>query len=263
MKKLMITMCAGFAAVTVFAQDAAPQQPMSANVPPAQVAKQSAVEEVLLDEDGVAIVTAPDGSYQIFSVGSAVCMFIDPKAERNARKVAKLNAQKNFAEFIKTKVVGSDSVEDMQKQSRTMTGDGKVQSEQASLEDLEEIKSSISANTEAVINGLVTLESLKIPVEGTTKSTIQVKMVYSSKTAKASLAVGKKLQNHQAELQINEAKNAARVNAARQAVQGAGNASAAGGAYGYGSAASAGGAQPSGANAPVNKAERRVNRTEY
>lgn len=263
MKKLMIAMCAGFAAVNIMAQEAA--------VTPSakEVASQPTVKELLLEEDGVSIVTAQDGSFQIFARGSGEYLFIDPKVERNARRVAKLNAQKNFAEFIKNTVVASEGVEEMQKVSRTISGDGKVQEEQSSSEQLEDVKASITANTKAVISGLVMLESVKIPVEGTTKGTIQVTMVYSSKTAKAALSVGKKLQNHQAELQINEAKNVARVNAARQAVNNASNANASTPSSGVDASSSSAAAsspitvKPSGDYVPVNKAERRINKTEY
>ena len=92
---------------------------------------------------------------------------------------------------------------------------------------------------------------------------IQITMVYSSKTAKASAWVGKKMQDHQADLKINEVKNEGRINAARKAAE----SSAQGGVGAMtGSALQNDGAVSGGApsaTTPVNKPEYRRNKTDY
>lgn len=261
MKKLMTFAACGLAA-TLFAQDAAPV------TSPKEIAQQNAVNEMLLDDDGVCIVTAPDGSYQIFTRGTGVYQFVNPKAELAARKVARLNAEKNLVKFISTKVESADSVDQLQKNSLTMSGDGKIQEQHPSLEDMETVAGQVKSGAKGIINGLVVVESKKVPTEGGTGGMIQVTMVYSSKTAKASSWVGKKMQDHQADLKINEAKNEARVNAARRAAENAGQTAAgavtAGGqaVVGEDTAASTTSAA-GGATVPVNRPERRVNKTEY
>jgi len=260
MNKLMVVGCAALAALCGFADE-------QTNVPaPAEIAKQEAVQESLLGDDGVSIVTAQGGSFTIFSRGTGTYDFSHPKAELNARKVARLNAEKHYAKFINTTVVASDTLEDMAKDSLTLDGDGKVQNQHASMEDLQAVKTTITANTKAVLSGLVVLESKKIATPGTTGGTIQLTMVYSSKTAKAALATGKAFQNHQAELKINEAKNEGRVNATRAAaqsvVQGTCQTAAGGTDSANASGTTHGGCQAP-AVAPVNKSEIRVNKTEY
>ena len=261
MKKLMTFAACGFATV-LFAQDAAP------SASPKEIAQQSAVNEMLLDDDGVCIVTAPDGSFQIFTRGTGVYQFVNPKAELNARKVARLNAEKNLVKFISTNVESTDSVEQLQKNSLVMSGDGKVQEEHPSLEDSETVAGQVKSSAKGIINGLVVVESKKVPTEGGTGGMIQVTMVYSSKTAKASGWVGKKMQDHQAELKINEAKNEARVNAARREAEnarevGVGAATAGVRAVVGGDVATPAAPGAGGAATPANRPERRVNKTEF
>ena len=260
MKRLMILAACGLAA-GLLAQNAAPA------VSPKEVAKQDTVNEMLLDDDGVCIVTAPDGSYQIFTRGTGVYRFVDPQIELNARKVARLNAEKQLAKFISTKVEAEDGVESLVKDSCILDGDGVVQSQKASAEMMQEVKSKIVSNTRGVLNGLVTVESKKVPNPGTTSGSIQVTMVYSSKTAKASGWVGKKMQDHQADLKINEARNEARVNAARREAENAAQAGVGTTAAGVQPVVGDGVAAPTvpagGAVVPVNRPEHRVNKTDY
>ncbi len=261
MKKLITVVACGLAA-TLFAQDT------TTAASPKEIAQQSAVNEMLLDDDGVCIVTAPDGSFQIFTRGTGVYRFVDPQIELNARKVARLNAEKQLAKFISTKVEAEDGVESLQKDSCIIDGDGIVQSQKASTEMMQDVKSRIVSNTKGILNGLVTVESKKVPTPGMTSGVIQITMVYSSKTAKASGWVGKKMQDHQADLKINEAKNEARVNAARRAAENSGRTGAAAATAGGqgivgGDATAAPASVADRATEPVNSPERRVNKTEY
>ena len=262
MNKLMMLTCASAMAGCLFAESNASTAPS-----PKEVAANPIVEEMLLDDDGVSIVTAPDGSFQIFTRGSGTYKFVDPQVELDARKVARLNAEKNLSAFISTKVAGEDGVENIEKNSCTMTGDGTIQQEQNSKESLGDIRTKIITSTQGILNGLTVVESKKIPTPGTTKGVIQVTMVYSSKTSRASTWMGKQLQNHQTELKINEAKNEARVNAVRVEANAAGtqkvaaDASAAVGAEAKSVGATA--TAPKWSATDANKPERRVNKTEY
>lgn len=262
MNKLMMLTCVTAMTGGLFAESNASAVPS-----PKEVATDPAVEEMLLGDDGVSIVTAPDGSFYIFSLGTGVYNFNHPKALKDARTVARSTAQKHFAEFIKTKVTGSTTVDDISKDSLMLDGDGKVQNQNATKESLESVKTFIESHTEAVLNGLVVVESKRKAEEGTTAGEIQVKMVYSSKTARASTRMGKQLQNHQAELKINEAKNEARVNAVRAEANAAGAQKAAAEApAAMGAEARSVGATataPKWSAADANKSERRVNKTEY
>ncbi len=257
----MTLVVCGFAAA-LFAQNTAPA------VSPKEIAKQDAVNEMLLDDDGVCIVTAPDGSFQIFTRGTGVYRFVDPQVELNARKVARLNAEKQLAKFISTKVEAEDGAESLVKDSCILDGNGIVQSQKASIEMMQDVKSKIVSNTRGVLNGLVTVESKKVPNPGTTSGYIQITMVYSSKTAKASAWIGKKMQDHEADLKINEAKNEARVNAARRAAEnaaqpGAGTTNAVMRPVVGGDAVAPVAPAAGGPVTPVNRPEHRVNKTDY
>lgn len=252
MKELLVAATCSLA-ISMFAQSPIAQAKA--------VAEQACVEESL-QEDGICLVTAPDGSFQIFTRGSGTYQFVNPRAEANARKVARANAIKNLTAFLYgQKVKGEDSLETLQKNSLKMTGDGQVQDTHAAMEDLETVAGTIKSSTEGIINGLVVVESRKVPTAGTTGGTIQVTMVYSAKTAKASSWAGKNMQNHQADLKVNEAQNEARVNAARQKAREAASAEPAAVAPVMPPAA-APAAAPAG-SVPANQSERRVNKTEY
>ena len=262
MNKLMMLTCVTAMAGCLFAESNASAVPS-----PKEVAANPIVEEMLLDDDGVSIVTAPDGSFQIFTRGSGTYKFVDPQVELNARKVARSNAERNLSALISTKVVGEDGVENIAKNSCTQTGDGVIQQERNSAELLEDIRTKIITSTQGILNGLTVVESKKIPTPGTTKGVIQMTMVYSSKTSRASTWGGKQLQNHQTELKINEDRNEARVNAVRAEANEAGaqkvaaDASAAVGkeTKSVGETATA----PKWSAADANKSEHRVNKTEY
>lgn len=71
MKKMMMIAVCGIAA-GLFAQG-------TAAVSAKDVAGQPAVDQMLLDDDGVCIVTAPDGSFQIFTRGTGVYQFATPR----------------------------------------------------------------------------------------------------------------------------------------------------------------------------------------
>ena len=256
MKKL-ITLAACGLTVAMFAQNAAPA------ASPKDIIRQDAVNELLLDDDGVCIVVAPDKSYRIFTRGTGVYQFVNPKAELAARKVARLNAEKNLVKFISTKVESSDSVDQLQKNSLAISGDGKVQEEHPSMEDIETISGQIKSSAKGIINGLVVVESKKVPSEGGTGGMIQITMVYSPKTANASAWVGKKMQDHQADLKINEARNEARVNAARCAAESAAQTGAEAANVAVQPVVVP--AVPAAGNSvtPANRPEHRVNKTDY
>lgn len=228
----------------------------------ADVAQQKAVEELLLEDDGVAIVTAPDGGFQIFTRGTGEYDFNDPRDQSDARKVARANAEANLAKFIKTSVVSEDTVDTVSAKSVAMTGDGKVQNKRISKDTLQTIKNTIKTTSEAILGGLVVVESKKVPNPGTTGGSIQITMVYSSKTGAASVKLGKAMQDNQAELQMNDAKNAARVQAARMG-DAASQASAGCGVGANAPACGAAAAPQDDSAVRNNKPEHRVNKTEF
>ena len=108
MNKLIIAVACG----AIFVQNAVFGQ--AAQDPQLQANASSAAVQAKLDQpDGVAITIKPDGTFQIFSRGSAVYDFNNPRAIQTARKNATMRAKANLAKFLKEKVStkeGLDSV---------------------------------------------------------------------------------------------------------------------------------------------------------
>ena len=211
MKKIIMALSAVIVQ-GVIAQEVSESAVMPKEPTAQEIAASPVVDSMLsLEEDGVSLVTAPDGSFRIFTIGTGVYRFSDPQVELNARKVARLKAERNLAKFISTKIEGTDGTESLAKNSCVLNGDGQVQSTQASSELLEDIKGQITSRTSAVLSGLVVVESKKVPDPGKTSGVIQVKMVYSSKTGKAAEWIGRKMKEHQDALNDNGSKSQDRI----------------------------------------------------
>jgi len=262
MNKLMMMGCVALLATCVVAAETktAETKPMDLK----SVAAQPAVQELLMEEDGVAILEKPDGSKVYFARGTAAYEFSDPAVELKARKIARRQAELKVAEFIKNKVSGSDGLAALENASCVYSGDGVVQNKHASEDHLIKLQEEIKSSTQAVLSGLTVLESKKVPTPGKTSGLIQVTMVYSSVTLDAAKKMAIDMQNAQTEVEINAAKNAQRITAATQPAQAA-TAAVSTSAAQAGAAATAVAAPKKDASCSpvVNKPEHRVNKTVY
>lgn len=187
MKKLMIMMaCAAlFTQIGAFAQAAQQDPQLQAN------ASSAAVQDKLSEPDGVAIAIKPDGSFQIFARGSGTYQFNNPKAKQIAAKNAVMRAKANLSKFLKEKVASKESLDDVATNTLAMSSDGNTQSQQASMESVEQTSEAIRNESEAILTGVVTLKQQTVP-SGNIGGEVQVTVGISSKTLKAAnqLATG-------------------------------------------------------------------------
>lgn len=154
-------------------------------------ASSPAVQEVLSQPDGVSLVrNENDGSLQIFSRGTASYDFGDARDIRSKTKAAELRAKaalsKFFNEVVEVEESSTSGEGRMSKAVLTQTGDGEVVKKSVTRENIEAIKETLTVRSAAILSGVVTLKTVKIPTEGSkTSGEIQVTLGISTKTLAA------------------------------------------------------------------------------
>ena len=189
MKKLVFGVLSAIAIVGVsFAQQVAappPASPAQADVAALQsTVSQPAIDQVLTEPDGVAISLKENGDFQIFARGSGVYDFDDPSVLASARTEATLNAKANLTKFIKEKVSVEEGITDVVQKTKTLQGNGQVQTKVASTEEVKTMAKAITTSAEEILQGVITLREQKVPGSGT-GGQVQVTVGISSKTLEA------------------------------------------------------------------------------
>ena len=195
MNKLIIAVACG----AIFVQNAVFGQ--AAQDPQLQANASSAAVQAKLDQpDGVAITIKPDGTFQIFSRGSAVYDFNNPRAIQTARKNATMRAKANLAKFLKEKVSTKEGLDSVTKNATAMSSDGAAQTSSASMESVEVATESIRNSADAILTGVITLKDQQVPSGN--GGEVQVTIGMSSKTQmaaqKAAQGINQSLQNREA-----------------------------------------------------------------
>lgn len=186
-KLVLASFCGVFAAAATAQQVAAPApaSPAQTDVAALQATvAQPAIDQVLTEPDGVAIGLKEDGSFQIFSRGSGVYDFDDPSELSSARTEATLNAKANLAKFIKEKVSVEEGIVDVVQKTKTLQGNGQIQTKVAKTEEVKTMAKAITSSAEEILQGVITLREQKVPGSGT-GGQIQVTVGISSKTLEA------------------------------------------------------------------------------
>lgn len=183
MKMMTLTTCA-LVAFSAFAQEQEKD-----NVK--ENASNPAVQEVLSQPDGVSLVrNESDGSLQIFSRGTASYDFGDARDIRSKTKVAELRAKAALSKFFKEVEEVEESATSgegrMSKAVLTQTEAGEVVKKSVTRENTEDIKETLTVRSAAILSGVVTLKTVKVPTEGSkTSGEIQVTLGISTKTLAA------------------------------------------------------------------------------
>ena len=181
MKMMTLAACA-LVAFAAFAQE---QDSVKEN------ASKPAVEEVLSQPDGVSLVrNEKDGSLQIFARGTASYDFGDARDIRNKTKTAELRAKAALSKFFNEVVQVEESATSgegrMSKAVLTQTEAGEVVKKSVTRENMEAIKETLTVRSAAILSGVVTLKTVKVPTEGSkTSGEIQVTLGISTKTLAA------------------------------------------------------------------------------
>ena len=154
-------------------------------------ASSPAVQEVLAQPDGVSLVrNERDGSLQVFARGTASYDFGDARDIRSKTKVAELRAKAALSKFFNEVVAVEESATSgegrMSKAVLTQTNEGEVVKKSVTRENMEAIKETLTVRSAAILSGVVTLKTVRIPTEGSnTSGEIQVTLGISTKTLAA------------------------------------------------------------------------------
>jgi hypothetical protein len=154
-------------------------------------ASNPAVQEMLAQPDGVSILrNENDGSLQIFARGTADYEFGDARDIRSTTKVAELKAKAALSKYFKEVIsVEESATEGEGLLSRTILtkADGEEIMKKTTTRDvIRDVHETLSVRSAAILSGVVTLKTLKIPTEGSKKSgEIQVTLGISTKTLAA------------------------------------------------------------------------------
>lgn len=184
MKKMMTLAACALVAAAAFAQE-------QENDDIKENASKPAVEEVLSQPDGVSLVrNESDGSLQVFARGTADYDFGDARDIRSTTKVAELKAKAALAKFFNEVVEVEESTTigegRMAKAVLTQTGVGEVVKKTVTRENMQTMRETLAVRSAAILSGVVTLKTVKIPTEGSnTSGEIQVTVGISTKTLAA------------------------------------------------------------------------------
>ena len=184
MKKVMTLAACAFVATAAFAQEQEKD-----NIK--ENASKPAVEEVLAQPDGVSLIrNESDGSLQVFARGTANYDFGDARDIRSNTKVAELRAKaalsKFFSEVIEVEESEASGEGRMAKAVLTQTGAGEVVKKTVTRENMQSMRETLSVRSAAILSGVMTLKTVKIPTPGSkTSGEIQVTLGISTKTLAA------------------------------------------------------------------------------
>jgi hypothetical protein len=150
-------------------------------------ASNPAVQEVLEEPDGVCLVRADDGTLQIYARGSAEYEFGDRRDIRTKTKVAELRAKAALAKYLKEAVSIEESETEgesqLSKALLTKSAEGSIKKKIVEREVVAAVKEIITVRSSAILAGVATLKTVKIPGEdGTSSGEIQVTLGVSTKT---------------------------------------------------------------------------------
>lgn len=182
MKKMMTLAACALVASAAFAQE---QEKIKEN------ASNLAVEEILAQPDGVSLIrNESDGSLQVFARGTASYDFGDARDIRSKTKVAELRAKAALSKFFNEVVEVEESATSgegrLSKAVLTQTGEGEVVKKTVTRENMEAIKETLTVRSAAILSGILTLKTIKIPTAGSkTSGEIQVTLGISTKTLAA------------------------------------------------------------------------------
>jgi len=143
-----------------------------------QAAAAPEVVKELEEPDGASFQWTEDGGWRLFGIGSATYDFNDPSDISDATQAAILEAKAALARYMKEKLK-TDIVRNKasEKKRTQVTGTGK----NVTKEEVETILDTITNSADALLRGVITLETNKIP-NGDKGGTVRVKVVVSSKS---------------------------------------------------------------------------------
>jgi len=154
----------------------------------AELKKTSAAPEIqkeLREPDGAAIFLKEDGSFQIIARGTGTYDFDDIDDINDAKDEATLEAKAALAKFMKEKLSTEEGFEKASEKVKKLTSDGKTETAKVTKDEIKRHSKTIKESADAILKGVITLKTEKVPKEGSNSGTYQVTVGVSSKTLKA------------------------------------------------------------------------------
>lgn len=150
------------------------------------------VQKELAEPDGVSIQFTPDGGWKIFARGSGTYDFNDADEIRGATQDATLRAKEAIASFLKERLQSKKGMENVSEKIKNLSVQSTPENNsqtQASISktDVQTRVEKIVSSADAILKGVIVLESVKTPVGS--GGTVQVTVGISSKTQLASDAL--------------------------------------------------------------------------
>jgi len=252
MNKFMIAALCGILCTPVFAED---DEADSGKEELKKMAQNESVQEDL-QEDGVSIAFADDGSYKALARGTGTYEWDDPDDRKDAKEEAIFEAKAALAHFLNETLADEKGLEKASKKAKTFTKSGDVSTTAASKEMATSQLRSMHNSAQQILTGVVTLESRKIPGNGD-GGEIQVTIGVSQATMEAAKAISNAMTDS-----LNDRKKVVGdgSNIGEGAATGNGGGQAAGSAAGEGSGPAGAPVKKIGPN-PNNKPEVRKNKT--
>ena len=150
-----------------------------------QTVQQQGIAQELADApDGVTIRLLPNGGFQIFAVGTGTYDLDDVDDIADAQKEATLKAKANLAKFMNESLSTDEKLEEMSKKVKSISSKNGETSAKVEKKSAKSTLASIRSSSAALLKGVITLSSAKLPGKGTS-GTYRVMVGVSSKTLEA------------------------------------------------------------------------------
>ncbi len=124
------------------------------------------VQEELDTPDGVSMELLPDGGWRIFGKGTGTYDLNDADEIRQATKDAELRAKAAISKFLSEKIKSEESLTNLSKKVKKLSsgvGEKGEPSVEVSKTDVQVRLERISSNSAAILAGVITLESKRMP----------------------------------------------------------------------------------------------------
>jgi hypothetical protein len=143
----------------------------------------------LKEPDGASFQWTEDGGWRLFAIGTASYDFNDASDIADATQSAMLEAKAHLARFMKERL-STDLVKNKitEKKRVLATGSGK----NVTKEEIETTINTIRNSADALLRGVIVLETNKVP-EGDEGGTVTVKVVVSSKSQAAAERIAREI----------------------------------------------------------------------
>ena len=148
------------------------------------VQKQGVAQELENAPDGVTIRLLPNGGFQIFAVGTGTYDLDDVDDIADAQKEAVLKAKANLAKFMKESLSTDEKLEEMSSKVKKISSENGETSAKVEKTSVKNTLTTIRNSSSALLKGVITLSSAKVPGKGTS-GVYRVMVGVSSKTLEA------------------------------------------------------------------------------